>query len=48
MKISIDAWGFVFESGLIDLYIKKSAIIGIAIVVVGSYAYRWYKNRDPK
>lgn len=48
MRISIDAWGFIFESGIVDIYIKKSAIIGIAVILVGSYAYRWYKNRDSK
>lgn len=48
MKISIDSWGFVFESGVIDLYIKKNAIIGIAVLMVGLYAYRWYQTKDPK
>lgn len=48
MEISIDSWGFVFESGLIDLYVRRSAIIGIAFLVVAYYGYKFYKNRDPK
>lgn len=48
MKISIDSWGFIFESGLIDLYVRKSAIVGIALLVVAHYGYKWYKSRDPK
>lgn len=48
MKISIDSWGFVFESGLIDLYVRKSAIIGIALLAVAYYGYKLYQNRDPK
>lgn len=48
MEISIDSWGFVFESGLIDLYVRKSAIIGIALALAAYYGYKLYKNRDPK
>ncbi len=48
MEIRLDAWGFVFESGLVDIYIQRSAIIGFIAIFVGLRARKLYLERNPK
>lgn len=48
MELKINSWGIVFETGWVDLYIQKTAVVTAAVVVAGFMLYRLYKNRDQK
>lgn len=48
MEIKLDAWGFVFESGVVDIYIQRSAIIGAILIVAGLRIRKYYLQRNPK
>lgn len=48
MEIKIDAWGFVFESGVFDLYIQRSAIVGMVAIYVAVKARQIYLTRKRK
>lgn len=46
MELKIDAWGLIFESGVFDLYIQRSAFIGFAVIYAGLFIYKKYKARN--
>ena len=48
MEIRIDAWGFVFESGVFDLYIQRSAIVGMLAIYVAVKTRQIYLARKRK
>jgi hypothetical protein len=48
MEITLDSWGFVFESGLVDLYIQRSAIIFAVLLYLGLYGRKVYLTRKKK
>lgn len=48
MELKLDSWGFVFESGVVDLYIQRSAIIFAVVVYLGLYGRKVYLSRKKK
>jgi hypothetical protein len=48
MEIRLDGWGFVFDSGVVDIYIQRSAIIFAVVVYLGLYARKVYLAREIK
>jgi hypothetical protein len=45
MELRIDALGIVFESGVFNLSLSRSAIITLAVILVGLKARQLYLER---
>lgn len=48
MEIRIDSWGFVFESGIADFYIQRSAIVSVVAIFVGLRLWKLYNDKKGK
>lgn len=46
MLIRLDSWGFVFETGYLDLYVQKNTLIFAVALYLAVVARRFYlKNK---
>jgi hypothetical protein len=45
MELRIDAWGLVFESGVFNLSLQRSAIITVAVIYLALKARQYYFKR---
>lgn len=48
MELRIDSWGIVFESGIADLYLQRSALVSVLAIFVGLQIWKFYKNTKQK
>jgi len=43
MRLEIDAWGFVLETGLVDIYVQRNALVAGIAAYIAYRAWNWYK-----
>ena len=45
MEIRLDSWGFVLETGVLDIYFQRTGIIAVIAIYVGLRLRKTYNER---
>jgi hypothetical protein len=45
MELTLDAWGFVLKTGILDIYFQRSGIIAVAVIFIGLRLRKIYLDK---
>lgn len=45
MELTLDAWGFTLQTGILDIYFQRSGIIAVAVIFIGLRIRKIYQDK---